>query len=59
MNLIKENGFTELSSREMNEVNGGGVWEAAIALVGAAGTALVGGFYVGRKFVRDIRNKWF
>lgn len=60
MEMVKTNGFAELSLREQEEINGGtDVIGAAIAFVGLCGGALIGGFAAGRAFVRDIKNKWF
>ena len=61
MELVKNSNFCELSSSEMDEVNGGGidVIGGACAIVTLWSGSLVGGFIAGRAFVRDIKNKFF
>ncbi len=57
MNMTLSNGFCEITQNELEEIDGGGVWTAAIAFVTLCGATAVGAFNAGRQFVRDIRNR--
>lgn len=57
--MYNEKLFCELSEKELMEQNGGGVWEAATAVVTLCGAAAVAGFNAGRQVVRDIKKKFF
>lgn len=49
--------FHELTYDEMQVIDGGGPWEAAVAAVVWFGAVAKTSFDAGRQFVRDIRNK--
>lgn len=57
MELATADGFNEMSKDETLNVDGGGPWETALAVVGGMGFVLLKSFEAGRQFVKDIRNK--
>ena len=59
MEMMKNTAFMELNESEMNEINGGDVWGAACAAIAGFCAVAAGAWNAGRRFVKDIRKKWF